>query len=199
MSAPIWAADRDRRSSSNASGGTISRFYDEYHGHTVSHLDTLVGMLPNGRSVMYLMGDSTLDNKYWLGRQTLPACNGYERCLAPPRSPADVAFCLNAECVQRGLGDSYCCVNAAVEESTLGLRDGGKLLPQDAFVRRQLCEKDVLIVSMGGNDIVRTQGSDHPQPPRLLQHHVRLRDGRRCARRSAPSSRWCCCSPRRGG
>ena len=133
--------------------GGLRNFYDEYHGHRVQDLETLADTLPCGRGTIYLVGDSTLDNKYWLGSESEAACNGYERCLAPPRSTPDVAYWINRECEQRGLGHALCCVNAAIEESTLGLRDGDTLLPQDAFVQRRLCEKDVIVVSMGGNDI----------------------------------------------
>ena len=38
--------------------------------------------LPQGRGTIYLVGDSTMDNKYWLGLfPSEQACNGYERCL----------------------------------------------------------------------------------------------------------------------
>ena len=134
-------------------GGTLRHFYNEYHGHRVKDLETLADTLPCGRGTIYLVGDSTLDNKYWLGSEREPACNGYERCLEPPRSTPDVAYWINRECEERGFGHVLCCVNAAIEESTLGLRDGDKLLPQDAFVQRRLCKKDVIVVSMGGNDI----------------------------------------------
>jgi len=132
----------------------IRGFYTEYHGHKIDDLERLASSLPRGRGVIYLVGDSTLDNKYWLIDHGMEgACNGYEECLQPARSPPDVAHWINHECVVRGLSGELCCVNAAIEESTLGLRHGGTLLPQDAFVQRHLCEKDVLCVSMGGNDI----------------------------------------------
>jgi len=130
-----------------------SAFYSEYHGHTIEHLDALHEHLPEGRGVVYLVGDSTLDNKYWLGRATHTATNGYERILTPPKAVPDVAHHLNAELVRRGRGDKLVCINTAIEESTLGLRHNGKLLPQDAWVRSHIAEPDVLIVSCGGNDI----------------------------------------------
>lgn len=133
--------------------GSIANFYNEYHGHECNDLTTLADTLPQGRGVVYLVGDSTFDNKFWLDLQFRPACNGYERVLKPPRSVPDVAYNMNQEIEHRGLGDRFCCINAAVEESTLGLRDGGNLLPQDAFVQRSLCERDVVVVSLGGNDI----------------------------------------------
>ena len=128
-------------------------YYGEYHGHPLPDLETVLAHLPNGRGVIYLVGDSTLDNKYWLGGQREPATNGYERLLKPPQAVPDVTHHLNKVLVERGEGDKLVAVNTAIEESTLGLRDGGKLLPQDAFVREHIGEPDVLVVSCGGNDI----------------------------------------------
>lgn len=130
----------------------VRGFYREYHGHKITDLETVAKELPRGRATMYLVGDSTMDNKYWL-RGDRPACNGYQDFLDPPRSVPDVAYWINHELELRGFGGSYCCVNAAIEESTLGLRDGGKLLPQDVFVQGTLQEQDIVICSMGGNDI----------------------------------------------
>jgi hypothetical protein len=130
-----------------------SAFYGEYHGHKVAHLERIIDPLRGERSVAYLVGDSTLDNKHWIPHDAVEACNGYERVLDPPRSRADVCYWVNRECERRGLGGQLCCVNAAIEESTLGLRAGGALLPQDAFVRGHVGPKDVIVASCGGNDI----------------------------------------------
>lgn len=131
-------------------------FYGEYHGHLVPHLKDIVRSLTvnGGRSVIYLCGDSSLDNKYWLpDSDRRPAINGYETVLVPPRMAPDIAYWLNHECVERGVGESICAVNASVEESTLADRAAGSLLPQDAFIRDHISEKDVLVVSVGGNDV----------------------------------------------
>lgn len=128
----------------------LPHFYDEYHGHTLDDLEVVANELPQGRSTIYLLGDSTLDNKYWINSGRQPACNGYERLMKT--SVPDVAYWMNREVERRGLGDRFCCVNAAIEESTLGLRKDG-LLPHDAFVQGKLRSEDVLVVSMGGNDI----------------------------------------------
>ena len=56
--------------------------------------------------IIYLIGDSTLDNKAWFFDQA-EAVNGYERILKPPFSRKDVAYCLNKELVTRGLGDRF--------------------------------------------------------------------------------------------
>ncbi len=55
-----------------------------------------------------------------------------------------LTFCLE--------GTEYACINCAVEESALHER-AEKLLPQDEFVSGHITEDDVLVVSIGGNDI----------------------------------------------
>ena len=132
----------------------ISGFTDLCTRLKIDDLERLASSLPRGRGVIYLVGDSTLDNKYWLIDHGMEgACNGYEECLQPARSPPDVAHWINHECVVRGLSGELCCVNAAIEESTLGLRHGGTLLPQDAFVQSHVKDGDIVVVSCGGNDI----------------------------------------------
>jgi hypothetical protein len=44
-------------------------------------------------------------------------------------------------------------VNTAVEESSLSQREDHGLLPHDQVIARQLTEQDVLVVSLGGNDV----------------------------------------------
>ena len=113
-------------------------YYSEYHGHRVSHLETLLQSLPPSTPKIYLCGDSSLDNKYWLGREEqTPALNGYEKVLSPPISLPDICHLLNKQLL--GTQVNAVCINAAVEESTLGSRcSGSSLLPQDAFVQRHL-------------------------------------------------------------
>ena len=57
-------------------------------------------------NIIYLIGDSTLDNKAWFSDQA-EAVNGYETILNPPYSRKDVAYCLNKELVARGLEGRY--------------------------------------------------------------------------------------------
>lgn len=132
-----------------------SAFYDTYHGHDIAHLEYVLEMIKStkGRShsIVYLIGDSTLDNKYWFS-ETARATNGYQRILEPPTSKQDIAFHLNSEIVKHELSGSYTALNCAVEESTVGGRTFG-LLGQDKFVANNFTENDVIVVSMGGNDI----------------------------------------------
>ena len=157
-------------------------FYGEYHGHPLDALETVHNFLrAQGKRIVYLVGDSSLDNKHWLFAQRLskktsdpafgPALNGFEHVLHPPVAVEDVCYFVNKELSEQGLGQ-YACINAAVEESTVSDREQG-LLPHDEvrraeglgcaflltlrmcpqFVRDHLQPDDIVIVSMGGNDI----------------------------------------------
>jgi hypothetical protein len=130
-----------------------SEFYGQYHGHDPKLLGVVLEELSAQHpSVVYLAGDSSLDNKDWFS-DAHEALNGYETVLAPPRMRADVAYWMNQEMVQRGPASMFC-LNAAVEESTLQQRQGGTLLEQDHFIRDHISENDYLVVSVGGNDVV---------------------------------------------
>ena len=71
-------------------------FYAPYHGHDVAHLDAVRRLLAAGgaRRFIYLAGDSSLDNKFWLSAEPrVASAGGMERALSPPCSPVppDVA------------------------------------------------------------------------------------------------------------
>lgn len=135
---------------------TISNFYTEYHGHRQEHLRKieagLRGTFQEPRQAIYLAGDSSLDNKYWF-QESAPACNGYEAYLEPPISKQDIAYWMNYEIKKSELGKALFCLNAAVEESSIGSRACGRLLDQDVFIRDTIQPDDTLVVSIGGNDI----------------------------------------------
>lgn len=130
-------------------------YYAEYHGHLVEHLRPVLKELRRTHSkVIFLAGDSSLDNKHWFSRSE-NAINGYENVLSPPRMKADVCYWLNREAVQRELTDT-CCLNTAIEATSLNSRACCSLLDQDQFIRDEITEEDVLVVSVGGNDIALT-------------------------------------------
>ena len=131
-----------------------SNFYDNYHGHLVKDLSTVheACRTTAGSHFVFLAGDSTLDNKFWF-RNRSPACNGYERILSPPFSIQDVCYWLNFLLENNSLGRNFVALNCAVEESTLGARSCARLLPQDKFIRNTVTQNDVLVVSVGGNDV----------------------------------------------
>jgi hypothetical protein len=138
-------------------------FYSEYHGHKIEHLDTLLHGLKklDIKNYIYLAGDSSLDNKYWLfGKnesflknessflKNEDAINGYEHILEPPEMKPDIAYHMNTLLVD----SNYYVINTAVEESTIACRKD-HLLAQDSFIQRHITNDDMLLVSVGGNDI----------------------------------------------
>ena len=135
-------------------------FYDPFHGHSTDDLQVLyenfvqsVGPNKTHRGFVYLAGDSSLDNKYWFTSRA-KAVNGYEKVLRPPKMKTDIAYWVNKmmeETVEDG--NKYFCLNTAVEESTIGSRACGRLLEQDQFIKEHITPHDVLVVSVGGNDI----------------------------------------------
>ena len=83
---------------------------------------------------------------------TAAAVNGYEDVLQPTRMVMDVSYWLNRTAEERFGRGRFCTINASVEESTLADRDGS-LLEQDAFLRDAVGPGDVVVLSVGGNDI----------------------------------------------
>lgn len=156
-------------------------FYNEYHGHKLSHLQTLYPLLrssSNHDALIWTAGDSSLDNKYWF-QDFQPAVEGvYSDILNPPSSICDVTYWLNhleattnnanAAATAASSGSSkhesttssntsnntrYAAINCAVEATTLNQRTTRGLLPQDKFIRDNISSQDVLIISIGGNDV----------------------------------------------
>ena len=132
-------------------------FYGNWAGHPVADLIAAKSAISTRRPakpIVYLAGDSSLDNKAWIpssgpGGQDLPVVvpEIYNCFLDPPKPKPDVAFWLN-----RLLGDKVSTINAAVEASLLRDRDQN-LLGHDDFIRDNITSEDILIVSIGANDI----------------------------------------------
>jgi hypothetical protein len=127
-------------------------FYNEYHGHKISHLKILLGCLKrlnSHRNYIYLAGDSSLDNKFWLSNElSLSAINDYQYILEPPLMKPDIAYHMNKLLD----GNKYCIINTSIEESTIANRDNC-LLNQDQFINENITSNDILIVSVGSNDV----------------------------------------------
>ncbi|KAF2790569.1 hypothetical protein K505DRAFT_327492 [Melanomma pulvis-pyrius CBS 109.77] len=135
----------------------LYQFYTEWRGHPIDDLgqflDLTLAQRPD-KPIIYLAGDSSLDNKYWVpssgpGGDPLPVevPEIYYKTLDRPRPKPDVSFWLN-----HVLGGRATCVNTAVEETTLRDRDES-LLEHDEFIRDNIRDNDILIVSIGANDI----------------------------------------------
>ncbi|TVY28553.1 hypothetical protein LHYA1_G001952 [Lachnellula hyalina] len=134
-------------------------FYFQYQGHPISDISTFhsitLSQRPN-KPIVYLAGDSSLDNKHWISPPFLePLPEGirvpsiYHSTFSQPWPKPDIAFWLN-----HFFGSDATALNCAVEASTLKDRGEGKgLLEHDVFVRDHISANDILIVSIGANDI----------------------------------------------
>lgn len=132
-------------------------FYAEWAGHPIGDLHTVHAAIRKarpGKGIVWLVGDSSLDNKAWVpssgpGGQALPGKvpEVYKSFLSTPDPKPDVAYFLN-----QLLEEKASVINAAVEASLLRQRNSA-LLPHDEFVRDHVRSEDVLIVSVGANDI----------------------------------------------
>ncbi|KAJ3322007.1 hypothetical protein HDU93_003157, partial [Gonapodya sp. JEL0774] len=143
-------------------------FYEPFHGHNVEHLaailhelrkpvlaavgsdgDVAANHITSRRNAIFLMGDSSMDNKYWLADsdQRSPVGN-----YPLPWMKPDIAYAINAQLEARGLSKTWFCINTAVEATCLSDRHGS-LLSQDEFVVTHLEPGDVIVASIGANDI----------------------------------------------
>lgn len=172
--------DNDNDNSNTCNGGdvggggfkhnpTVTEYYNCWSGHIKADLRVVHDVLrqcddsaggdaaPRRRPLVWLAGDSTMDNKAWVldghdGKPTAAAVRGYDRVLEPPLMARDVCYFVNTELAARGL--DHACINAAMEETKLGDRRRGRhLLPADEVVRDSIGEEDVLVVCVGGNDV----------------------------------------------
>ncbi|KAG0652325.1 hypothetical protein D0Z07_1358 [Hyphodiscus hymeniophilus] len=134
-----------------------SRYYFEWAGHTIPDITAFNSIIKSERPhqpIIYLAGDSSFDNKHWVpssgpGGEPLPVevPSIYHSALQRPQPKADIAFWLN-----HSLGDRATALNCAVEATTLGQRRTN-LLEHDIFIRDNIRAEDILLVSVGGNDI----------------------------------------------
>ncbi|KAH7116193.1 hypothetical protein B0J11DRAFT_561608 [Dendryphion nanum] len=134
-----------------------SKFYFEWSGHPISDLTkfhTITQTTRPSKPTIWLAGDSSLDNKYWVpssgpGGDPLPVAvpEIYNVTLEKPTPKPDVSFWLN-----HLLGPRATCINTSVEESMLRQRDSD-LNAHDTFIKDHIQKQDVLIVSVGANDV----------------------------------------------
>ena len=136
-------------------------FYRQFHGHPTLSLEVIRShFLANDTQTIFLAGDSSLDNKYWL--LTADVENAPEICanecwvsaprqlsevLQPAKSVQDVAYWINTLAADR-----FGAINCAVEATTLEER-ATNLRAQDIFIQDNITAQDILVVSVGGNDI----------------------------------------------
>jgi len=152
-------------------------FYATYHGHEPGLLEQVLDGLLRAHgpeaTVVFLAGDSSLDNKTWLFNQGAPAerwrpagahapaVNGFERVLQPPRMVCDVTYWMNQ--ILSDLGANAFALNTAIEATMLASRVGGVqccvlpscggLFEQELLIRDRIRPQDMLVISIGGNDV----------------------------------------------
>jgi hypothetical protein len=90
-------------------------------------------------------------DKYWF-QNMQEAVGVYREVLDPPLSTCDVTYWLNYVAQQDGNNSRIAAIDTAVEATTLNERTF-RLRPQDEFLRDNIREDDVLVVSIGGNDV----------------------------------------------
>jgi hypothetical protein len=172
-------------------------FYNNWKGHLIEHLTKMIDEKSfierlrsyNGknrdRKVIFLAGDSSLDNKHWplsnSNEKKLcnkPPINGYEDVLEGNNCVPDVAYQINQTLIDNGLNEEYVCINTSIEATTLHERftepnsyNGDViLLDQDKFIFDYIRTDDILIVSVGGNDIAL---SPLPETTRHFQNFIK--------------------------
>jgi hypothetical protein len=131
-------------------------YYLTYNGHEIRHLNVIYDHLRQQgiQEIIYLAGDSSLDNKFWLKNASMvPAAAAYANVLHPAKSYSDICYWINKNLEERQKHKTTACMMTSVEETTLKQRLDHGLLPQDVFIRDHMQPQDTLIVSIGGNDI----------------------------------------------
>ncbi len=126
------------------------QFYNSFYGHKIEDLKIVKEKLDSQKSnknYIYLVGDSSLDTKHWTGIWN-PSLNGYEKIFENMKT--DVSFYINKKLQDKNI--PYICLNAAVECATISSKNL-QLNDQDLFVSQNITSNDILVVSIGGNDI----------------------------------------------
>lgn len=142
--------DQQRQQRKHSERVDASVFYTNYSGHPPDHLSRILSTRPEHIPVLFLAGDSTLDNKYWLPPRNERHPNPHLRdCLDDGNVCRDVSYWL----ARAYAPDTFTPINCAVEASTLRERINKGLLRQDQLIRDHIGANDVLVVSLGGNDI----------------------------------------------
>lgn len=126
-------------------------FYSNRNGHKPEHL-YIVRTIKKPK--LYLAGDSSFDNKKWVNRNWFEATNGYEDLLTPPSMVGDICYFLNLYSEGK-----YFTINCASEDATVNDKTI-KLNDSDAFIRDNIQSDDILVVSIGGNDIASKPSGD---------------------------------------
>ncbi|KAI8849381.1 hypothetical protein BC829DRAFT_391628 [Chytridium lagenaria] len=125
-------------------------YYGNFHGIIPSYLSTSHAHLrKHARSLVFFAGDSSLDNKYWVLDKNKPVIEPFDTLLSPTVMKPDLAYHLTQ---LLWASEKMAVMNCSVEATTIADRNKD-LLSQDMIIRDNITSDDILIVSIGGNDI----------------------------------------------
>jgi hypothetical protein len=143
---------------------SIENFYENEFGHKKEDLNFLYGKIyeDRAREFIFLAGDNTFDNKILNNLETVEIndvdkkLRGYEKVFS--KCKPDVAYQMNklliSNTIQR---EPIACINCASKNNKIGLKyiNNKKIVnTQEEFIQEKISENDILIVSIGLNDIV---------------------------------------------
>jgi hypothetical protein len=141
----------------NGDGGILK------NGIKQEYLIRINNEIKKSRNFIFLAGDSSLDNKYWFERLKITdkgiPLNGYEEIIEGDMTK-DVTWNINNTLIQQRLGNKYVCINTSYEGTTLEERLYSLYYDSDIFIREHIQPNDILIVSVGKNDITSTIMAD---------------------------------------
>ena len=135
-----------------------TNYYQEGHwGHTLNDL-TIVqkSFEDNCKPIIYLLGDSVLDNKDYIINVYYDAINGYEKILTDShgnvgKMKPDVCYYLSK--LMEDNSKTYGVINTAVIYSKLYDRQNN-LFFTDNFASKYVTPNDIFVISLGIDDLI---------------------------------------------
>jgi len=125
----------------------------------LEHLNIIKNKFREDRNFIFLAGDSSLDNKHWFINNPDKGnpLNGYEEIIEGNMTK-DVSYQINSSLNSDEILKKYICINTAVEATTLESRKNSLQHHSDIFIKDNIQPNDILIISVGGNDVAFTIG-----------------------------------------
>lgn len=106
-------------------------FSRNYFGHDVHFIEQIYSKYRSkGRKIIWLIGDSVLDNKYWVSEFGIPD-EDIVTLFDGQQTKKDIAYWINFKSA-----NMYHAINCAVEAQSLYDKLNNNLTPQDNFVTK---------------------------------------------------------------
>ena len=101
----------------SVAGPKVNNYYEPFYGHDTEDLALALAALRRRHdSVVFLAGDSSLDNKYWFSSWA-DAVNGYEDVLDPPVMKRDVCYWVGSRGKEARGGRASRVITCGVQQS----------------------------------------------------------------------------------